>query len=49
MPWHRLSREVLGAPGSLTVSKAKAGCGSESPGIVEGVPTRGRGLELDDL
>ena len=33
-------------PGSV---QGQAGWGFEQPGLVEGVPAHGRGLELDDL
>jgi len=46
--WHRLPREVVEAP-PLETFKAKAGRGSEQPGLVEDVPAHCRGAELDDL
>ena len=39
--WHRLPREAVAAP-SLAVFKAR---GFEQPGLVEGVPAHGRGVE----
>jgi len=33
-------------PGSV---QGQVGWGSDQPGLVEGVPSRGRGLELNDL
>lgn len=41
---HRLPRETVAVP-SLVVSKARL----EHPGIVEGAPAHGRGLELDEI
>jgi len=40
--WHRLPREAVAAP-SLAVFKGQAGWSSEQPGLVEDVPTHGRG------
>jgi len=45
--WHRLPREAAAAL-SLAVLKARVD-GFEQPGLVEGVPAHGRGVELDDL
>lgn len=45
--WNRLPRETVDAP-SLEMSKAKLD-NSEQPGLREGVPADGRGLEPDDL
>ena len=42
--WKRLPREVVGAP-SLESVQGQAGWGFEQPGLVEGVPAHGRGLD----
>ena len=41
--WNRLPGEVVDAP-SLEVFRARVGWGFEQPGLVEGVPARGRGV-----
>lgn len=45
--WNRLPREVVDAP-YLEMSKARLD-NSELPGLMEGLPAHGRGLEPDDL
>ena len=45
-PWHRLPREAVAGP---SLEGFKVGRGFEQPGLVEGVPAHGRGLELHDL
>jgi len=44
----QVARRSCGCPHSGIV-QGQAGWGSEWPGVVEGVPAHGRGLELDDL
>jgi len=46
--WNMLPREAVAAP-SLAVFKARLDGAFEQPGLVEGVPAHGRGLEPDDL
>jgi len=46
--WHRLPREAVAAP-SLAGFKARLDGGFEQPGLVEGAPAHGRGLERDGL
>uniref|UniRef100_A0A8B9GAU0 Erythroid differentiation-related factor 1 n=1 Tax=Amazona collaria TaxID=241587 RepID=A0A8B9GAU0_9PSIT len=47
--WHRVPREAVVAP-SLAVFKARLDTGAwGNTAVVEGAPTRGRGLELDEL
>lgn len=42
--WHWLLREVMDAP-SLATFRPQAGWGFKHPGVVEGVPPQGRGLD----
>ena len=44
--WNRLPREVVAAP---SLVQGQVGRGFGQPGLVEGVPAHGRGLELGDL
>lgn len=45
MHWRRLPREVVDGP-SLQVFQGQVGWGTEQLGLVESVPTNGRGVEI---